>query len=140
MPTVNNNTIKYTKYIKQIVTAWNDLEEFGIKPISKMTASSKRYTNLVARIREFGADDILAAIENIKTSDFLQGKNKFGFTVSFDWFVKPTNFPKVLEGNYNNRGTPQNKSSTAQMLDDSYQMMSDWAQRKKAEEFGYDGG
>ena len=56
-----------------------------------------------ARLREYGKDAVLEAIENIKTSDFLQGKVKNDWTITFDWFVLPSNFPKVLEGNYNRR-------------------------------------
>ena len=28
---------------------------------------------------------------------------KNDWIITFDWFVKPSNFPKVLEGNYNRR-------------------------------------
>ena len=34
----------------------------------------------------------------------LQGKNSRGWTITFDWFVNPTNFQKVLEGNYDRKG------------------------------------
>ncbi len=30
----------------------------------------------------------------------MKGKNKNGWVITFDWFVLPNNFPKVLEGNY----------------------------------------
>ncbi|MBQ7644355.1 MAG: hypothetical protein IJS84_04960, partial [Spirochaetales bacterium] len=36
----------------------------------------------------------------IARSSFLIGQNKTSWMVTFDWFVKPNNFPKVLEGNY----------------------------------------
>ena len=55
------------------------------------------------RIREYGIDTVLLAIEKVKASDFLQGKNNRGWIITFDWFVLPNNFPKVLEGNYDNR-------------------------------------
>ena len=54
---------------------------------------------LVARIKEYGIDDVLKAIDNEATSDFLQGSK--GFIADFEWFVRPNNFPKVLEGKYN---------------------------------------
>jgi hypothetical protein len=69
----------------------------------RITGGSKRYKCLRARLREYGKDAVLEAIENIKTSDFLQGKVKNDWIITFDWFVKPSNFPKVLEGNYNRR-------------------------------------
>ena len=44
----------------------------------------------------------IKAIEKIKGSSFLQGKSnsRRAWVVSFDWFVLPNNFPKVLDGNY----------------------------------------
>ena len=50
----------------------------------------------------------MEAIENVKKSRFLQGDNERGFVITFDWFLKPSNFQKVLEGNYDDR-TPQKK-------------------------------
>ena len=46
---------------------------------------------------------MLTAIEKIKSSDFLCGKGGKGWVITFDWFVKPNNFIKVLEGNYDNK-------------------------------------
>ena len=43
---------------------------------------------------------MLRAIENVKHSEFLQGKTDGRWQITFDWFVKPNNFPKVLEGQY----------------------------------------
>lgn len=59
---------------------------------------------LTARIKEYGIENVLTAIENVKQSDFLQGRIGKGWTITFDWFVRPNNFPKVLEGNYSNGG------------------------------------
>ena len=89
--------------IADVIASWNELSEYGISPVSRITGGSKRYNCLKARLREYGKDAVLEAIENIKTSDFLQGKVKDGWIITFDWFVLPSNFPKVLEGNYNRR-------------------------------------
>ena len=89
--------------IADVIASWNELSEYGISPVSRITGGSKRYNCLKARLREYGKDAVLEAIENIKTSDFLQGKVKNDWIITFDWFVKPSNFPKVLEGNYNRR-------------------------------------
>lgn len=86
-----------------LIEAWNELTKYGIAPVKKITEGSKRLTNVRARVKQYGKDAMLEAIENIKTSDFLQGKhNGRPWQITFDWFVLPTNFPKVLEGNYNN--------------------------------------
>ena len=47
-------------------------------------------------------ESVLQAIDEISTSDFLKGQNNKGWTITFDWFIKPNNFIKVLEGNYKN--------------------------------------
>lgn len=97
---INNNS--HINTINRIIGAWNLLSDIGIKPIRNVTPGSKRNEQLRARIREYGEDAILEAIENIRKSDFLQGKNNRGWMITFDWFILPSNFPKVLEGNYDN--------------------------------------
>ena len=94
---VSDDTIRRTE-VQRVVDAWNQI---GVNPVSKMMASSTRYKMISARIREYGIDDVLKAIENIKQSEFLRGGNKSGWSISFEWFARPNNFPKVLEGQYN---------------------------------------
>jgi hypothetical protein len=89
--------------VKEVISAWNKLSDYGIAPVKKIGSGSKRASCLRARLREYGIEDVLTAIANIRESDFLKGKNNRGWIITFDWFVLPTNFPKVLEGNYNNR-------------------------------------
>lgn len=115
--------------IKEIAEAWNELQSLGIKPISKMAASSARYRKLSARIREHGKDKVLSAIEQIKVSNFLQGLNDRGWAITFDWFVMPNNFVKVLDGNYSNRVTREQEKKG----DDRYDGIRKWAERKAAE-------
>lgn len=109
--------------VKEVAEAWNDLQGLGIKPVSKMSASSTRYKALSARIREHGKDKVLEAIENIKVSNFLQGMNDKGWVITFDWFVKPNNFVKVLDGNYSNRVTREQEKKG----DDRYDGIKSWA-------------
>lgn len=94
---VSKDTIRQTD-VQRIITEWNRLEEFGINPVKRMTP--KREQAVKARIRQNHIDDILEAIENIRHSSFLQGQNKEGWMITFDWFLKPGNFAKVFEGNY----------------------------------------
>lgn len=90
--------------VQRCVDAWNGLEKFGIKKVSRLTNSSQRYQMLSKRIKEYGVKSVLEAIENVKNSDFLQGKtSKRAEWFDFEWFVRPNNFPKVLEGKYNNQ-------------------------------------
>lgn len=89
--------------VQRCLNAWNSLEKFGIKKVSRLTSTSQRYQMLSKRISEYGVESVLTAIENVKNSDFLQGKtNKRAEWFDFEWFVRPNNFPKVLEGKYDN--------------------------------------
>ena len=54
-------------------------------------------------MREYGKDAVLTAIKKAAESDFLNGCGNKAFVASFDWIFRPTNFPKVLEGNYDNK-------------------------------------
>lgn len=94
----NNKEMKIE--IEKVIEAWNSLREVGITPIRDIKQSSKRYQLLKGRIREYGIDEVLSAIKNIRDSDFLRGENNRCWIITFDWFVKPNNFLKVLEGNY----------------------------------------
>lgn len=104
---VSKDTLCQTD-VRRAVEKWNELSACGIKPVTKVNSGSKRYDSLCARIREYGIDTVIAAIERIKDSDFLQGKNNRNWIITFDWLVKPSNFPKVLEGNYDNSGGENN--------------------------------
>ena len=111
-----NNNISSS--VSQIVTEWNTLTQYGIKPVSRLSAGTKRYDSLTARIKQYGLTDVLKAIDNIRHSDFLQGKvnGNRQWVITFDWFVLPNNFPKVLEGQYNNSVS---NNSTKQISNDS---------------------
>lgn len=98
--TVPSGTVCCTD-VQQIIDAWNSL---GLSKITKIVRGKDRDRLLKARIKEYGVDTILQAICNVRKSDFLLGKNKNGWTITFDWFIKPNNFPKVLDGNYDNKG------------------------------------
>jgi hypothetical protein len=95
--TVSNDTVRSTD-VQRIIDAWNSLP--GLNRITKLVSGSQRYDWLKVRIRDFGIDEVLKAIDNIRYSPFLLGQGKGGWTVTFDWFVRPNNFPKVLDGNY----------------------------------------
>lgn len=104
---IKNNTQKPVKTIShkaevdRVIEEWNKLQDVGINPIRDIKPSSKRYQILKGRIREYNIESVLEAIRNIKDSGFLQGDNNNGWMITFDWFIRPNNFVKVLEGNYN---------------------------------------
>jgi hypothetical protein len=67
----------------------------------KITDNRKRAINNL--LKEYSAEEVLQAMEKVHTSSFLQGNNKTGWQISFDWFTNKSNFLKVLEGNYDDK-------------------------------------
>lgn len=96
----SNDAIRSTDVLR-ICEAWNTL---GLSKISKIVSGSNRDKMLKKRIKDYGIESVLSAIENVRSSNFLKGNNKKGWTITFDWFIKPNNFAKVLEGNYSDAG------------------------------------
>ena len=93
------NSISSTE-VQQIINTWNSL---GLQNIKFIKNNTNRYKMLNARIKEYGIDTFLQAINNIKNSSFLKGQNNRNWTITFDWLIKPNNFIKVLEGNYDDK-------------------------------------
>ena len=87
-----------TKRHQKLIDEWNTLVKYGIKPVRQI--SGNREVLLNARLRQYGKGSFHEVVENIKQSDFLQGHSKRGWMITFDWLVKPSNYPKVLEGNF----------------------------------------
>ena len=71
----------------------------GVLPaVTVMT--EKRKAAVKARIGEHGMDSIAKVFDNIATSGFLKGHNDCNWKADFDWVFRPTNYVKILEGNY----------------------------------------
>lgn len=88
-----------------VIDAWNSLPLNNIRAVK-----GKRLDLLRARIKEYGLDDVIHAISMIRNSPFLLGQNKKNWQITIDWFLRPNNFPKVLEGNYERSAAPQGKN------------------------------
>lgn len=105
----NDKEIDINTYVRddlqKIVDRWNRLSDVGIAQVRDFT--DKRKTQLQARVKNHTADHIMLAIERIRGSDFLCGR-KTDWKVTFDWFIKPGNITKILEGNYDNKGVKVN--------------------------------
>ena len=87
---------------EKIKGSWNDEAQKSHSLMPKLRSMQKqRQKQIAARIREYGEEVFFDAMKKAVASDFLNGKNRRGWIASFDWFVKPTNFAKVVDGNYN---------------------------------------
>lgn len=97
-----NIVSKDTMSFAPVIEAWNSLPD-GIAKIRSILKGSNRERLLTKRIRDSSLQSVLDAIENVRNSQFLLGVNNRGWIITFDWFIKPQNFQKVLEGNYADR-------------------------------------
>jgi hypothetical protein len=115
------------KDVDIVIKKWNSLEPLGLQKVIKVSARSKRDIGLQARLAEHGLDNVIKAIDNIKTSKFLQGKtkNNKGWKISFDWLIcYDGNFVKVLEGRYTDceqQKESETKSSLKDKVDRIYE-------------------
>lgn len=105
-----------------------------IPRIRTIARDSKRATTLFARLREYSKEDLAEAVRKAAKSDFLNGSGDKAFVASFDWIFAPKMFPRVLEGNYDNRA-PKSSSlttygTTAKSVDDNRER-----QRQRGEYF-----
>ena len=97
--------IKNNSEQAKIIEEWNLIDD-NVPNVTLIRNGSTRQRLLQARINEYGFDNVLKAIDNVKNSQYLKGYVK-PFRVTFDWFIKPNNFPKVLDGNYNDFTVPK---------------------------------
>lgn len=83
-----------------VMRFWNHtmIDPIAIPTIAKMTPKRRSMVN--ARVKEFGINAVYKAIHRASESSFLNGGGSKGFIADFDWVFRPNNFPKVLEGNY----------------------------------------
>ena len=89
---------------KSILEYFNQrMESKAIPCVVKL--GGRRRDFLLARLKEYGSDNVRKAIDNAAESMFLNGESSRGFIASFEWIFRPNNFPKVLEGNYANTKT-----------------------------------
>lgn len=102
---------------KEIVSLWNKSSE---KPIQSLNKNTVRRTMLNARVKEYGIEKVREAISSVEKSSYLNGGGSSGWIATFDWFVKPNNFLKVLEGNYEDREKNKDKE-----LDDYFKEVED---------------
>ena len=118
---------------EKIKGLWNDEahKNHSLMPMLR-SMQKQRQKQIAARIREYGEEVFFDAMKKAVASDFLNGKNRRGWIASFDWFVKPTNFAKVVDGNYNDSAR---KVRTEKANQREQQEATDQAHEAEVEEF-----
>lgn len=98
-------SLKKTEAAAEIVEAVNQYnltaEQLSLSKIIKLTDSRKEH--LAVRLRENGPELWAAAMRAVSDSEFLSGRDRRNgrkWKPDFDWFVKPNNFQKLIEGKY----------------------------------------
>lgn len=83
------------------------------------TMTDKRKKAIRARATEHGKEAIMTVFNNVSQSAFLLGHNNQNWRCDFDWIFRPTNFIKILEGNYNGTRISKNQQDSEQRKRDS---------------------
>lgn len=80
------------------------------KSYPKITAYSEDRKKAIRERLESGytVDDFKTVFEKAENSDFLKGNNR-NWSANFDWLIKDANIAKVLDGNYDDRSSNQQK-------------------------------
>lgn len=120
--TENRDRINY----QQIADMYNDT----CVSFPRLTSlSDARKKAIKARLKTHKIDDFQLMFEKAEASNFLKGSNDRNWSATFDWMIKDSNMAKILDGNYDNRsGSKTNK--VANQLEQSYEMMAQWAQEE----------
>lgn len=67
-----------------------------------VTLSDSRKKTIKARLSEYTIEQVKEVFVLTEKSSFLSGRSG-SWQANFDWIMKPTNFVKVFEGNYNDK-------------------------------------
>lgn len=95
-------------FVLRVRAFWNTLSK-NIEKISDINPRTPRYEALSYLFKNFGKDQILVALDNVSKSAFLLG-DVSDFEITFEWFLDPKNFRKILSGKYQQNYSKQNKS------------------------------
>lgn len=125
---------------QNLVAFWNETTAGSFPPITNIENKRRQMTQ--ARIAEYGKEKFIEAIERAVRSDFLRGQNSRGFTLTYDWLIRPNNFPKVLEGNYDNSTTriPQTQYGNGQTTKQRNSKFADLGETMAAIDAGINAG
>ena len=101
----NKQGIDYSK----IVNMYNDIC-ISFPKATKLSDTRKK--SIKARLNSYNYDDFEKLFKKAQASDFLKGKNSRDWQANFDWLIKDNNMAKVLDGNYDNKGSKTQKAVT----------------------------
>lgn len=100
-----------------LMDTFNKMFSGKLPEVTIMT--DKRKKAIRARATEHGKEGIMTVFNNVSQSAFLLGHNNQNWRCDFDWIFRPTNFIKILEGNYNETRISKNQQDSEQRKRDS---------------------
>lgn len=84
-----------------LVAKWNSYADRGSIPtVRSVSVDSKTGRSVLARVSEHGLDEAVEMMDTVFRSNYLRGF-KNGWCAKFDWVFLPTNYEKIMNGNYN---------------------------------------
>lgn len=110
-PLPHAENVDYTK-----LANWFNETTKGVFGYLRLPFSARRKEMIRSRIREYGKETFHETIGKACKSDFLKGSGGRDWKASFDWMIKPTNFEKILSGNFDNRNNKNDKSGLTEDL------------------------
>lgn len=110
------NDVNFEEIIGQFNEICTDLPKV-------VTISDARKQLIKARYEKYGMELLITVFQKAHASDFLSGRLKESghFKASFDWLMKPGNFAKVLDGNYDNRTNQKEQNKPGFDLDEFFE-------------------
>lgn len=101
--------------VEEAYEAYREVAREWSLPIPRKLDADRR-AKLKARLADVSLDGWCDAMSRIRASPFLRGEAT-SFRASLDWFLKPLNLRKVLEGNYEDRNGQQQQPRSRGGLD-----------------------
>lgn len=93
--------------IDALVAKWNSYADRGSIPtIRSVSVDSKTGKSVLARVQEHGLDEVVEVMDMVFQSNYLRGM-KNGWCAKFDWMFLPSNYEKIMNGNYADRDKVQ---------------------------------
>ena len=93
-----------TRGCDEVVSQFNSICA-SLNKVSGMTEPRRKAVQ--SALNAVGQEKLAELFRKAEASDFLTKRNSTGWKAGFDWLMKPENYTKVLEGNYDNRNSAQ---------------------------------
>ena len=93
-----------TRGCDEVVSQFNSIC-VSLNKVSGMTEPRRKAVQ--SALQAVGQEKLTELFRKAEASDFLTKRNSTGWKAGFDWLMKPENYTKVLEGNYDNQSAAQ---------------------------------